>query len=86
MKLSKCTFAHNKIAYLGHIISDSGVSTNPSKVESIKSWPTPTNVKELRGFFGLAGYYKKFVQSFGIISRPLTDLLKKNTLHLDSST
>lgn len=80
MKLSKCAFAQSSIAYLGHIISASGVSTDPAKIMVVQQWPTPSTAKELRNFLGLAGFYRKFVRHFGMISRPLMDLLKKNTL------
>lgn len=70
VKLSKCTFATRSISYLGHVISAAGVHTDPHKVSTIVTWPTPTNSKELRSFLGLAGYYRKFVRHFGIISKP----------------
>jgi hypothetical protein len=78
VKMSKCTFAARSISYLGHVISSEGVQTDPQKVTAVVTWPTPTNTKELRSFLGLAGYYRKFVKHFGIISKPLTNLLKKN--------
>lgn len=80
VKLTKCDFAKQQISYLGHVISVEGVSTDPEKVRVVEQWPTPTNAKELRSFLGLAGFYRKFVKHFGIISRPLFNLLKKNTI------
>lgn len=77
VKLSKCSFAKQELSYLGHVKSHKGVATDPSKVDIIQQWPTPSNAKEVRGFLGLTGYYRKFVRNFGIVSKPLTNLLKK---------
>ncbi|XP_062187935.1 uncharacterized protein LOC133891241 [Phragmites australis] len=84
VKLSKCAFGQ-QLSYLGHVISAEGVATDPTKIESIQQWPTPTNVKELGSFLGLAGYYRKFVKNFGLISKPLTNLLRKGEIFVWTS-
>ena len=62
---------------MGHVISEAGVAMDPDKVQAVKDWPTPRTVRALRGFLGLAGYYRKFIRDFGSITAPLTKLLKK---------
>ena len=71
---------------MGHVISSRGISTDPKKVSDVQQWPTPTCVKEVRGFLGLAGYYRKFVKDFGLINKPLTTLLKKGEIFLWTAT
>jgi hypothetical protein len=76
-KLSKFSFYQNKIHYLGHIISEEGIAVDLENIEAIKGWITPKNVTKVRSFMGLAGYYKKFIERFSIISHPITSLQRK---------
>ena len=78
IKRSKCSFAASSVAYLGHIISAGGVAMDQSKVEVVTSWPQPRSARGLRGFLGLAGYYRRFIKDFGAIAAPLTQLLCKD--------
>src|SRR6185312_5890570 len=74
---SKCAFSVDSIQYLGHIISTDGVAMDPAKVQEVRDWPRPRSARAVRGFLGLAGYYRKFVRDYGTLAAPLMALLRK---------
>jgi hypothetical protein len=84
-KKSKCRFGCKEVDYLGHIIAESGVRANLGKIKAMVEWPFPTNIKALRGFLGLTGYYIKFIKCYGSIATPLIAMLKKNAFHWDAA-
>lgn len=81
IKRSKCYFMQRQVRYLGHIISEKGVEVDQEKIKTVLDWHVPKTLKELRGFLGLTGYYRRFIQGYGVIVGPLTNLLKKNSFY-----
>lgn len=78
LQLDKCEFLKKEVAFLGHIVTDQGVKPNPDKISVIKGWPLPKNQKELKGFLGILGYYRRFIRDFAKITKPLTAQLRKD--------
>lgn len=74
----KCEFLRKSVEYLGHVISEKGVCPNPNKIECIKQISKPSNQKQIKMFLGMVGYYRKFINNFSTIAKPLTQLLKKD--------
>jgi len=66
------------VDYLGHSISGSGVSMEKEKIKVVLEWPVPINIKQLRGFLGLTGYYRRFIRGYASLATPLTNMLKKD--------
>lgn len=77
IQLDKCEFLRKEVAFLGHVVTPQGVKPNPDKIKAIKEWPLPKNEKELKGFLGIVGYYRKFIKDFAKIAKPLTQQLRK---------
>ena len=63
LKPKKCKFAEREVCYLGYIVSECGLSTDPAKVEAVKKFPRPSDVRSLRSFLGLVSYYRRFIPS-----------------------
>ncbi|GBG58981.1 hypothetical protein CBR_g24330 [Chara braunii] len=78
LNLEKSEFGKDSVIYLGHRLSAAGLEPEATKIEVIRDWPQPPNIRELRSFLGLASYYWKFVPRFSIIARPLSRLTSKN--------
>ncbi|GJS33672.1 ty3-gypsy retrotransposon protein [Tanacetum coccineum] len=77
VKRSKCAFGVTTLEYLGHIISGHGVEVDPKKVVAVREWPVPMTQRQVRGFLGLAGYYRRFIKGYETMAAPLTNLLRK---------
>ena len=78
-KASKCEFHRPEVEFLGHVISGSGIKTDPKKISALKDWPTPSTVKEVQSFVGFCNYYRRFVKNFASIAKPLHNLTKKDS-------
>ena len=72
----KCFFFEKKLVFLGHVVSNEGIQTDPDKIAAVKNFPIPRDVSQLRGFLGLASYYRRFIQNFSKIAEPLNKLLR----------
>ena len=77
VKPSKCAFLQKQVLYLGHVISSERIAMDPSKTQRITEWPTPCSVQEVKQFVGLASYYRRFIQNFASIARPLHRLTER---------
>ena len=80
LKISKCSFAMNKITYLGHVVNKDGIRMDPERLRAINNYPIPRTLTEVRSFLGLAGYHRQFVKDWSHIAEPLTRLTKKDVV------
>jgi hypothetical protein len=76
-KFSKCDFWLKEVTLLGHIITDGGIKVDPGKISEILNWKQPKDVSKIKSFLGLAGYYRRFIESFSKLVKPLTSQLEK---------
>ncbi|GJS27948.1 reverse transcriptase domain-containing protein, partial [Tanacetum coccineum] len=81
-KFSKCDFWIHIVQFLGHLIDSQGLHVDPAKIEAVKNWTSPTTPTEVRQFLGLAGYYRRFIEGFSKIAKPLTKLTQKNKSYI----
>ncbi|GBG60651.1 hypothetical protein CBR_g11876 [Chara braunii] len=79
IKGEKCEFGRTRVLYLGHDISAEGLKPDDAKVASIRDWPRPQSVTDMRSFLGMTGYYRNFVKNYIIVAAPLTDLTRLDT-------
>lgn len=82
VKPSKCVLFRTEVNFLGHLVNSNGVQPLPDKVEAIQNWPTPRCIRDVRSFYGLLSYYRKFIQNFATVAEPLTRMTKKNVKFL----
>nr|GEZ68124.1 putative reverse transcriptase domain-containing protein [Tanacetum cinerariifolium] len=76
-KFSMCEFWNPKVQFLGHVIDSQGIHVDPAKIESVKDWTSPKSPTKIRQFLGLAGYYRRFIEGFSKIAKPMTKLTQK---------
>lgn len=76
LSINKCQFCQPSVKYVGHIVSASGIATDPEKIKAVVNWEQPTDLKSLQSFLGFCGYYRRFIANYSSIVRPLTDLTK----------
>ena len=74
LKPTKCELLQTEVRYLGHVVSQYGVATDPEKIDAVARWPVPKGLKELQAFLGTVGYYRQYIEAFATVAKPLTKL------------
>jgi len=82
LKPQKCALFQKSITFLGHVVSECGIETDPGKTEVIREWPVPKTIRDVRAFLGLGGYYRRFVPNFACIAGPLHSMVAKGKIFL----
>ena len=83
-KISKCAFGVTQVEYLGHIISQNGISVDPQKISAVQDWPLPRNKQQVQSFLGFVNYYRRFIKDCSLLAKPLTELTKNVTFEWSS--
>jgi hypothetical protein len=78
----KCEFLRREVSYLCHVIGPTGVKPDEKRIKAVKDYPEPKTTRELKGFLGLAGYYRRFIPNFSKIAKPMTELLRKDVPYI----
>lgn len=86
IKLSKCSFAHNEVEYLGHVVSSHSVAPITQKIQAIQQWPTPRTARALRSFLGLVRFYHRFIKWYATLVAPLTQLTTQDPFEWSTTT
>jgi Reverse transcriptase (RNA-dependent DNA polymerase)/RNase H-like domain found in reverse transcriptase/Aspartyl protease len=79
LRLKKCSFSHTQLKYVGHIVSEEGITADPAKTSTVEDWPTPSSVSEVRQFTGFANYFRKYIKAYSAMASPLTNLTRKSS-------
>lgn len=78
INFKKCQFIKRSIEFLGHIIEEGKIYPSPEKIKAVINYPEPQGLKDIQSFLGLSGYFRKFIPSYSVIAKPLSDMLQKN--------